>query len=135
YQTTESTPISVLGWVDSKKEEVHSIKIPGGLSFLMYGTTKKPVIGLDQIPRDEWPNVAAVFQTYHLMVFMWALMFAIAVFGVWYWWKGKLQKKPWLLWSMIISVLFPHIANQAGWISAEMGRQPWLVWKLLRTSE
>lgn len=135
YETTESTPISVFGWVDSKNEEVHSLKIPGGLSFLMYGNTKTPVIGLDQIPRDEWPNVAAVFQTYHWMVFMWALMFIVALLGVLFWWRGTLEKKPWLLWSMIISVLFPHIANQAGWISAEMGRQPWVVWKLLRTSE
>ena len=36
---------------------------------------------------------------------------------------------------MVFSVFFPHVAQQAGWISAEVGRQPWIVWKLLRTHE
>jgi hypothetical protein len=36
---------------------------------------------------------------------------------------------------MIISVAFPHIANQVGWMTAEIGRQPWVVYGLLRTSE
>lgn len=135
YKTVPSTPISVYGWVDSKKEEVHSLKIPAGLSWLTYGNLKTPVPGLDQFPRDEWPNVPVVFQTYHIMVGMWLLMFLIALFGLWYWWKGSLEQKKWLLWSMIFSVILPHIAQQCGWISAEMGRQPWIVWKLLRTSE
>ena len=35
----------------------------------------------------------------------------------------------------MISALFPQLANQAGWYTAEMGRQPWIVYNLLRTSE
>lgn len=135
YQTTESTPISVIGWVDAKNEKVHSIKIPGALSFMTYRDFKTPVTGLDQIPRDEWPNVPLIFQAYHIMVLMWALMFFIASFGLYYWRKRRLGEKRWLLWAMIFSVLFPHIAQQCGWICAEVGRQPWIVWKLLRTSE
>ncbi len=135
YKTQESTPISVIGWVDPQTEQVHSLKIPGLLSFLTYRNFETPVTGLDQIPRDEWPKVAVVFQTYHLMVMMWAAMFLITVLGLWYWKKKKLEKTPWLLWSMIISVGLPHIAQQCGWISTEMGRQPWIVWKMLRTSD
>lgn len=135
YKTTEgATPISVIGWVDPKKEEVHSIKIPGLLSYLTYRNLKTAVPGLDQVPRDEWPNVRTVFQTYHLMIAMWALMFIVTVLGLLYWRKKRLEKTPWLLWSMIVSVGFPHIAQQCGWISTEMGRQPWAVWKMLRTS-
>jgi cytochrome d ubiquinol oxidase subunit I len=36
---------------------------------------------------------------------------------------------------MILSVAFPQIANQAGWITAEMGRYPWIVYGLLRISD
>ncbi|HSX12887.1 MAG TPA: cytochrome ubiquinol oxidase subunit I [Chlamydiales bacterium] len=133
YKTGDGpTPISVLGWVNNKTQEVHSLKIPAALSLLTYHSLE-PVTGLDQIPKNEWPNVAAVFQTYHIMVLMWLLMMIVTVCGLWYWKKGRLEKKPWLLWSMIISVGFPHIAQQCGWISAEMGRQPWIVWKMLRT--
>lgn len=135
YKTEEATPISVIGWVDKAQEKVHSIKIPGALSLMTYHDLKTPVQGLDQIPRDEWPNVPFVFQTYHIMVTMWALMFFIALFGIYYWYKGTLAHKKWLLWSMIFSVLLPHIAQQCGWISAEVGRQPWIVWKVLKTSE
>lgn len=135
YKTEPRTPISLIGWVDSKEKKVHSIQIPGALSLLTHHNLQEPVIGLDQIPRDEWPNVPVVFQTYHLMIFMWGLMFFIAVLGIWHWFRGNLDKKKWLLWLMVFSVLFPHIAQQSGWIAAEVGRQPWIVWKLLRTQD
>lgn len=137
YKTQEegATPISVVGWVNPKTQQVHSIKIPGMLSFLTYRNFTTPVEGLDKIPRDEWPNVAAVFQTYHMMVLMWAFMFIVTVWGLCYWKKKRIEQKPALLWAMIVSVAFPHIAQQCGWISTEMGRQPWIVWKLLRTSQ
>lgn len=135
YKTVPYTPISVIGWVDGVKREVHSLKIPGALSFLTYGDTATPVTGLDKIPRDEWPNVPLTFQTYHIMIAMWGLMFLIALFGMFYWGKGTIETKRWLLWIMIFSVLFPHMAQQCGWICAEVGRQPWIVYKVLRTSE
>ena len=135
YKTEPRTPISVIGWVDAKNETVHSVKIPSGMSLFTYHDLTTPVTGLDQIPRDEWPNVPVVFQTYHIMVTMWALMFLIALLGLWHWRKNRLHEKRWLLWPMIFSVVLPHIAQQCGWISTEVGRQPWIVWKLLRASE
>lgn len=135
YRTEKSTPASIIGWVDSAEQKVHSIKIPGALSWMTYGDLETPVTGLDQIPKDEWPNVPLVFQSYHLMVIMWVFMAAIAGLGLWYWLRGGLEGKKWLLWPMVFSVVFPHIAQQCGWISAEVGRQPWIVWKVLRTSQ
>jgi cytochrome d ubiquinol oxidase subunit I len=135
YTTQEYSPISILGWVDAKEEKVHSLSIPGGLSFLTYFNFKTPVAGLDQIPRDEWPNVPFVFQTYHLMVLMWLFMFLISIFGLYFWTKGQLDQKKWFLRVMVFSVLLPHIGQQCGWISTEVGRQPWLVWKILRTAD
>lgn len=135
YETIPSTPISVIGWVDGEKQEVHSIKIPGALSFMTYRDLSTPVPGLDKIPRDEWPNVPLTFQSYHIMVMMWAIMFGIALLGIYFWGKKTLENQKWLLWAMIFSVLLPHIAQQCGWICAEVGRQPWIVYKILRTSE
>ena len=135
YKTVPSTPISVIGWVDAKNETVHSIQIPGALSLLTYGNTKTAVPGLDTIPRDEWPNVPLTFQTYHIMIAMWSLMFLITLLGIYYWGRKTLENQKWLLWAMIFSVLMPHIAQQCGWICAEVGRQPWIVYKVLRTSQ
>ena len=36
---------------------------------------------------------------------------------------------------LVLSVVFPFIANEAGWFTAEIGRQPWVVYNVLRTSE
>ncbi len=135
YKTAPNTPVSAIGWVDAAKETVHSLSIPGGLSFMVHLNWTTPVVGLDQIPRDEWPNVPVVFQTYHLMVLTWGLMTAIVLLGLWHWRNGALEKHRRLLWAMVFSVVLPHIGQQAGWISTEIGRQPWLVWKILRTSE
>lgn len=135
YETKPSTPFSIVGWVDTKKEKVHGIKVPGGLSFFVHQDFKTPVPGLDQVPRDEWPNVPLTFQTFHIMVATWFIMFFIAAFGLYYWYRNKLEKKKWLLWAMILSVLLPHIGQQCGWIAAEVGRQPWIVHKVLRTSD
>lgn len=135
YQTAPRSPLSLVGWVDAKKEELHSLQIPSLLSLLTHRDLREPVVGLDQIPRDEWPNVPVVFQTYHLMIMMWLAMFITACLGLWYKMRGNLQEKRGVLWLMILSVLFPHIAQQAGWISAEVGRQPWIVWKVLKTHD
>ena len=62
-------------------------------------------------------------------------MIAIAALGFLYFWRGSLFEKRWLLWLLVLSVLGPQIANQAGWFAAEVGRQPWIVQGLLRTSE
>lgn len=135
YETKAPTAISVLGWVDAKEQKVHSLKIPGGLSLLTYWDKNKALEGLDRIPKDEWPNVPLTFQAYHMMVTMWTLMFLLSALGLFYWKRGTIQKKRGLLWAGVFSVLFPHIAQQSGWIAAEVGRQPWIVWKLLKTSE
>lgn len=135
YQTEPNTPLSVTGWIDTKNETLHAIKIPGALSWLIHGNFHTPVKGLDQIPRDQWPNVPVVFQTYHLMVGLWGVMFLITALGCWHWIRGSLENKPFLLWTMVFSVVLPHIAQQSGWIAAEVGRQPWIVWHHLKTSE
>lgn len=135
YKTEERTPISILGWVDAKNEKVHSLKIPGGLSFLIYNNFKTAVKGLDQFPQELWPNVPILFQVYHLMIAMWAAMMGLTVLALYYAYKKVLIKKRWLLKGLMLSVLLPQIANFTGWMSAEIGRQPWVVYGLLKTKD
>jgi cytochrome d ubiquinol oxidase subunit I len=40
-----------------------------------------------------------------------------------------------MLWIILLCLPLPHVANTAGWMTAEVGRQPWLVYGLMRTSE
>ncbi len=127
--------MSPFGWVDSKTQTVYGPRIPGMLSWLMYYNTKAPVIGLDHFPPALRPPVNPVFQSYHAMVAIGMALILISLLGVFYWWRGTLFQKRWLLWIFVISVIGPELANELGWFSAEVGRQPWIVYGIMKTSQ
>jgi cytochrome d ubiquinol oxidase subunit I len=136
YDSSSAGDLYLFGWVNDQKQEVNfGIKIPGMLSYLIYGDSKKPVTGLNAFKPEDRPPVNIVFQSYHIMVAIGFGLIALSVVGILLLWRGKLFDKRWLMWIFVISVLGPQIANQLGWISAEVGRQPWIVYNLLRTSE
>jgi cytochrome d ubiquinol oxidase subunit I len=137
YNTSSNAPLSLFGWVDEKNEKVIGPRVPGLLSYLAYDSTGAPVAGLRQAapaPQDR-PPVNLTFQFFHLMVAIGFAMIVISALGFLFFWRGSLFEKRWLLWLLVLSVLGPQIANQAGWFAAELGRQPWIVQGLLRTSE
>jgi cytochrome d ubiquinol oxidase subunit I len=137
YETRSNAPLTLLGWVDEKDEQTRGIRMPGMLSFLAHDDLHSPVMGLrEAAPRPEdRPPVNFSFQLFHLMVVVGLGMIVISALGLLYFRRGSLFEKRWLLWLLVLSVLGPQIANQAGWFAAEVGRQPWIVQGLLRTSE
>ena len=135
YDTTSHSPMTIAGYVDSKNKTVHGIQVPGLLSFLTYRNTETPVTGLDQFPEEDWPNVPAVFQLYHLMIYAWGGMALATAFGLILLKRKTFHKSKWINRYLIFSIAFPYIGNQAGWFTAEMGRQPWIVYHLLRTPQ
>jgi cytochrome d ubiquinol oxidase subunit I len=104
------------------------------LSFLIYGTTKAEVKGLDEFPRDQWPTtLPLLFYAYHIMAGLgtwFALLMGVSGFLLW---RKALERSTWVLWALLLSFPLPYIANTAGWMTAEIGRQPWLVYGLMRT--
>lgn len=161
YETQEYTPMTLFGWVDTRKQEVHGPQIPALLSFLCFHDFKKPVQGLLSMPSDEflaarhpglskdklagirpnyWPVVGAVFQTYHLMIGLGSMVFGLSFLAFALLWRGWLFRadnpiiRP-LLWIYVFAVIAPQICMQAGWFTAEMGRQPWIVYNMLKTSD
>lgn len=126
----------LFGWVDKENETVSGLKIPGGLSFLLEYDFDAPVKGLNAFkPEDRPGQVNAVFQFYHIMVAIGMALIALTLLASFYWWRGTLFEKKWLLWIFVFAAILPQIANQVGWFAAEMGRQPWVVYGLLRTSD
>ena len=136
YETTGHAPLTMFGWVDQKNERVVGPQIPGMLSFLAHSDVNAPVKGLREAAPTEKdrPPINVTFQLFHLMVGIGFGMIAISSVGFLYFWRGSLFEKRWMLWLLVLSVLGPQIANQAGWFAAEVGRQPWIVQGLLRTS-
>lgn len=136
FETQKNAPLYLFGWVNEDKQEVKfGIAIPSLLSYLIGFSAETEVKGLNKFPEDEKPPVNIVFQAYHFMVAIGFLLIVISVISVYYWKKGTLFSKRWLLWILVFSVLLPQIANQLGWITAEVGRQPWLVYGILKTAD
>lgn len=126
----------IMGWVDKESQEVTGVKVPGGLSFLLHQDFEAPVTGLNAFPEDERPGqVNAVFQFYHFMVAIGMTLIFLTLLASFFWWRGTLFDKKWLLQIFVWAVILPQLANQFGWFAAEMGRQPWVVYGLLRTSD
>jgi len=106
------------------------------LSFLIYGTTKAEVKGLDQIPNDQWPTaLPLLYYAYHIMAGLETWFVALMIVSAFLLWRNRLYTARWALWALLLSFPLPYIANTAGWMTAELGRQPWLIYGLMRTSE
>jgi cytochrome bd ubiquinol oxidase subunit I len=137
YETQEEAPLYLLGWTDPETQKTSGIAIPGMLSFLVHGDTKGTVKGLNEFPKEDWPSVNGVFQSYHLMVSLGMLFIGATGLSLILLARKKLftPSWSWLIKAYIPAVALPVLANQLGWISAERGRQPWIVQGLLRTSE
>jgi cytochrome bd ubiquinol oxidase subunit I len=135
YPKSAPGDLTLIGWVDEKQGVTHAIKIPGMLSYLLYGSFTKPVTGLEAFPKDLRPPVNATFQFYHLMIMIGGYLFLISLISVVAWRFNWLFDNKVLLGILIPSVLGPQIANQVGWFTAEIGRQPWIVYNLLKTSD
>ncbi len=136
FAASAPAPAYIAGWVDDEAGKVSfGIPVPGLLSLMIHFDPTVPVAGLEAWPREEWPPVNIVFQTYHIMVGVGTALIGLSLLGAFSWWRGTLDSNRWLLALFVLSVLAPHIANQTGWIAAEVGRQPWIVYGLMRTSE
>ena len=71
-----------------------------------------------------------VFQTYHIMVAMYGLIMITAILAIVFTYRkgGRIKNMKWLQRLVLISPVFPVIAIQTGWFTAELGRQPWVVY-------
>lgn len=136
YDSSAVGDLYLFGWVNDEEQKVNfGVKIPGMLSYLLYGDATKSVKGLNAFKPEDRPPVNIVFQSYHLMVAIGFGLIALSLIGLYLLWRKTLFEKKWLLWVFVFAVLGPQIANQIGWVSAEVGRQPWIVYGLMRTSE
>ena len=137
FRTQKGAPIVLIGQPDEEHQTIDNpIAVNDVLSFLIYGTTRAEVKGLNEFPRDQWPEpLPLLFYSYHIMAGLGTYFAFIMVVAAFLLWRGKLFQNRWVLWALLLSFPFPYIANTAGWLTAELGRQPWVVYGLIRTSQ
>lgn len=135
YQTPEGgAPLYVWGWPDDQSRSVRGgLKVPGLLSFLVYGNFHTPLPGLDHL-EEKWgrPPVWLSFQSYHVMVWVGLFFIVLTLYASWLGWRGRLFEKRWLMWVFVGAVVPAYVANELGWVAAEVGRQPWVVYPVVQ---
>ena len=126
-----------MGWPDEAAREVRwGIRIPGMLSFLLFGDASREVPGLDKLgPTWGVPPVWLTFQSYHLMVGIGMLFIASTLYASALRLRGTLFDRRWLLWYFVFAVGLAVVANEVGWVAAEVGRQPWIVYPTLEAGQ
>lgn len=137
HYETGTLPLYAFGWVDESNQTTATpFVIPGGTSFLASNSFDKEYAGLNELAAenpdihlDELP-INAVFQSYHLMVALFGVIVVVLIVAAIAAFKknGTLASKKWAQWLMIISPIFPILAIESGWITAELGRQPYVVY-------
>jgi cytochrome d ubiquinol oxidase subunit I len=147
WNTCQPCPFSLFqigGFTKQDETPSFSITIPRILSYMATGSFDGQVQGLNQLQAQEQrkygrgnyiPDVRVIYWSMRVMAFAGVLMFLVAALGAWLYWKQKLERARWFLWTSIGAIALPYIAATAGWILTEMGRQPWIVQGLLLTSK
>jgi cytochrome d ubiquinol oxidase subunit I len=137
FKTEAGAGVVLVGQPNEETQQIDNpIVVNNLLSFLIYGTTKAEVTGLDRITRDQWPDaLPLLYYAYHIMAGLGTWFVALMIVSAFLLWRGKLAQSRWVLWALLLSFPLPYIANTAGWMTAELGRQPWLIYGLMRTSE
>ena len=137
FKTESGAGIVLVGQPNEETGQIDNpIVVNNVLSFLIYGTTKAEVKGLDQIPHDQWPTaLPLLYYAYHIMAGLGTYFVLLMIIAAFLLWRGNIFHTRWILWLLLISFPLPYIANTAGWMTAEIGRQPWLIYGLMRTSD
>lgn len=137
FKTEPGAPVVLVGQPNMEEMKLDNpVVVPKALSFLTYRHWEAVVRGLEDFPRDVWPdNIPLLYYSYHIMVGLGTIFIAVMVVAAFLLWRRKLFGARWMLWIVMLSFPFPFIANTAGWMTAELGRQPWLVYGLMRTEQ
>jgi len=137
YRTQAGAPL-VIGGIprDRTMTTDYALEIPHGLSFLATHDPNASVAGLEEFPRDDWPNVRIVHWAFDIMVGSGMLMLALTLCADGLWLKYRLlPDKRWLLRGLVAAGPLGFLAIETGWVVTEVGRQPWIIYGVMRTRE
>jgi cytochrome d ubiquinol oxidase subunit I len=137
FNSEAGAPLVLVGQPDMEKMRLDNpIALPRMLSFLTYRRWTAAMQGLDAFSRDDWPeNIPLLYYAYHIMLGLGTIFIAVMSRSAWLLWRGRLFGSRTTLWTLLLMLPFPYIANTAGWLTAELGRQPWVIYGLMRISD
>ncbi|SDO48903.1 cytochrome ubiquinol oxidase subunit I [Geodermatophilus sp. DSM 45219] len=155
-ETEAPAPFSVFAWSklgSNECDDVHSITVPGLVSFLAHGDFSSAVPGVNQLQEeyaavygetypddpsrfgalageevDYTPLLAVSYWSFRLMIGMGAVSAGVAAYVLWATRKGRVPTSRIGVYGSLLAVAAPFVANATGWVFTEMGRQPFVVY-------
>lgn len=146
----DPAPWSAFAIINTEKHEnKFEINIPYAMSFLAYSKFEGSLKGIETLQKeytDKYdsvvgegtnyiPPVKTTYWSFRLMIGFGVAMILLSFSGLYLWRKGKLENSNLFLKLLLPAILFPFLANTAGWIMTEVGRQPWTVFGLMTTAD
>ncbi len=129
----------------SGSREVWSLRLPGLLSLLSYNQLNGRVAGMNDLQAQYEAQYGAgsyippafiTYWTFRAMVGSGMAMIALAAFALFFMVRGgNYTRWPVALKWMPLAIVFPYLANSAGWMLTEVGRFPWVVFGLLKLDD
>ncbi|HEV7188133.1 MAG TPA: cytochrome ubiquinol oxidase subunit I [Blastococcus sp.] len=154
-ETEAPASFSIFAWNklgSNECDDVHSITVPGLLSFLAHSDFSTAVPGVHQLqaqyskvygatypddpahfgdkagrPIDYQPVLAVTYWSFRLMVGLGGVSAAVAAYALWSTRRGRVPTSRIGVYGSLLAVGAPFAANATGWIFTEMGRQPFVV--------
>lgn len=137
YQTQTGAPLRLGGIPnDETRTNPYSLTIPRGLSLLSTHDPNAKVIGLEEFPPNDWPNVRMVHWAFDLMVGSGTALLVLSIAAGWLAWRHRrVPDGKWFLRALVAAGPLGFLAIEAGWTVTELGRQPWIIYGVMRTEE
>ncbi len=127
----------LLAWPDvENRRNLFAITLPPPFGSLIDSDSLTAAeVGLDSIPRENWPPVRSRSSPSASWSAAGLVMLLVAWIGSYLIHKERIEQNRLLLWATFFSFPLPFIATLTGWFTAEVGRQPWTVYGVLRTAD
>lgn len=137
YRTESGAPLLIGGIPNDKTRTTdYALSVPHGLSLLLADNPNAMVLGLEEFPQPNWPNVRIVHWSFDVMVASGMMMLALGAWSGWSRWRRRpLAGNPRLLRALVAAGPLGFVAIEAGWVVTEVGRQPWIIFNVMRTQD
>lgn len=137
YRTQIGAPLRIGGIPDDdSRTNDYALIIPRGLSLLSTHDPNAKVVGLEEFPRNDWPNVRVVHWAFDIMVGSGTALLVLSIAAGWLVWKHRgVPDSKWFLRALVAAGPLGFLAIEAGWTVTELGRQPWIIYGVMRTQE
>jgi len=137
FVTEPCAPFSIGGIPNEDTKTVsHVIEVPCVLSIMTHHDPNAPVLGLDSVPRDEWPPVARTHYAFQIMVGSGMVLAAVSALVLLLRWRAPKRLDDVRLRRVLLLVSpLGFVAMEAGWCVTEFGRQPFVARGLMRTKD